>query len=297
MATDVLIGVIGGTGVDQALGLEGERQELIETPFGSPSSAITLAQWEGVRVAVLKRHGEGHILNPSRVPFRANIFALKALGVTHLVATGATGSLRDEFSPCDLVIPDQIIDRTRGRAATFYESAAVHVAMAEPFCPVVRQWLLGAAGALGGVRVHPRGTYVCMEGPAFSTRAESLMHRQWGGDLIGMTAMPEAKLAREAEIAYGMIALPTDFDCWRPRDPGARGDVLSEIIENLQKVTARGLELLKSALRDVSILLKTPSPAHQALRHAIWSEKSRIGPDEIERLAPLWGRYFRGSAS
>ncbi len=212
----IKVGIIGGSGMGDALGTkaEGQRHE-IDTPFGKPSDAIVEMNWEGLPVYFLSRHGAGHTLGPTQVPFRANIFALKTLGVTHLIASGAVGSLRDEFKPRDLVIADQIIDKTSKRAGTFFEKAAVHVELAEPFCPVLRQILMdqasgdparsGQAGngepSAPSFTVHQRGCYVCMEGPAFSTRAESLMHRLWGGDLIGMTAMPEAKLPREAEIA------------------------------------------------------------------------------------------------
>jgi 5'-methylthioadenosine phosphorylase len=287
------IGLIGGTGLGEALAGEGGECVGVETPFGPPSSAITAATWHGVDIAVLLRHGPGHVLNPSQVPYRANIFALKKLGVTHIVASGATGSLREEIAPRDLVITEQVLDRTSHRASTFYERAAVHVELAEPFCPVTRRWLLAAAQRLEGVRVHERGTYVCMEGPAFSTRAESRLHRAWGGDLIGMTLMPEAKLAREAEIAYAHVALATDYDCWRPHAPGTDSQaLLGEILANLKAATANSVRLIQAALADVSILEESPSPAHDALQLAIWSEKSKIDPAEVERLRVLWGRYF-----
>jgi len=290
---DIRIGIIGGSGLGDALGVQKGQEVKPATPFGLPSSPITLTQWAGQDIAILQRHGIGHVLPPSSVPYRANIYALKALGVTHVIASGATGSLRERIAPGDLAIVDQVIDKTCKRPNTFYDKAAVHVELAEPFCPVMRQWLLQAAKRLEGVTVHETGTYVCMEGPAFSTRAESHMHRAWGGDLIGMTAMPEAKLAREAELAYALIALPTDYDCWRPHDGGvAAQDLLSEIIGNLKKASAAGVQLIKAALSDVSILQQTPSPAHDALKLAIWSDKSKIDPAEIERLAVLWGRYF-----
>jgi len=287
------IGIIGGSGLGEALGAERGDIQNVETPFGSPSSPVVLTQWNGVDIAILQRHGPGHVLNPSAVPYRANIYALKTVGVTHIVASGATGSLRENIHPGDLVIADQIIDKTSKRVNTFYERAAVHCEFADPFCPVMRKWLLVAAGRLKNHTVHDGGTYVCMEGPAFSTKAESNMHRAWGGDLIGMTCMPEAKLAREAEIAYVLIALPTDYDCWRPHDSGvAQQDLLAEIIGNLQKASAAGVELIRHALADIAVLRDTPSPAHDALRLAIWSDKSRIDRMEIERLAVLWGRYF-----
>lgn len=292
-AAKVRIGIIGGSGLGEALGAEAGEIRAIDTPFGSPSSPIVLTVWNGIDIALLQRHGPGHVLAPGQVPYRANIFALKQLGVTHIVASGATGSLREHITPGHLVIPDQVIDKTHRRAATFYEHAAVHVEMAEPFCPVVRSWLLAAADGLDATTVHREGTYVCMEGPAFSTRAESQMHRAWGGDLIGMTCMPEARLAREAEMAYGHISLPTDFDCWRPRAEGtAAHDLLAEIIGNLKSATAASVALIKGALEDVALLTATPSPAHDALRLAIWSDKVKIPPEQVSRLSPLWGRYF-----
>ncbi len=293
----VKIGIIGGSGLGDALGAEKGETIEVDTPFGKPSSPITLADWGtsggGTQVAILQRHGPGHTLNPSAVPYRANIYALKSLGVTHILASGATGSLREEVAPGDLVIVDQLIDKTHKRANTFYECAAVHVEFSEPFCPVMRKWLLDAAKGLDGIKVHETGTYVVMEGPAFSTKAESNMHRQWGGDLIGMTAMPEAKLAREAEIAYAMIAMPTDYDCWRPHDPNVPAqNLLEEIIGNLQKATKANIALMKQALRDTSALQAEPSPAHSALALGIWSDNSKIDRVAVERLDLLWGKYF-----
>jgi 5'-methylthioadenosine phosphorylase len=287
------IGIIGGTGVEEALGVDVSSGEQPETPFGLPSSPIAQARWEGVDIAVLKRHGIGHVHAPSFVPYRANIYALKAMGVTHIVGTGATGSLREQIRPGDLVIIDQVIDKTYKRANTFYEKAAVHVELSEPFCPVMRDWLIDAAARISNVNVHTKGTYVVMEGPAFSTKAESHMHRAWGGDLIGMTCMPEARLAREAEIAYAMIALPTDYDCWRPHEPGqTQQQLLEEIIGNLKKASGAGLELIRTALTDVTALRAQPSPAHDALKLGIWSHKDQLDPQEVERLKVLWGRYF-----
>src|SRR4051794_17169081 len=226
--SDLRIGLIGGTGLGEALGAEhggGTRHENVQTPFGLPSDTILETEWAGVQTLILSRHGPGHLLNPSQVPHRANIYALKRLGCTHILASGAVGSLRDEFRPRDLVIPDQVIDKTFRRPGTFFERAAVHVEFAEPFCPVLRR-ILGQAGKAqpeGGPaaarhhEVHDGGCYVCMEGPAFSSRAESLMHRLWGGDLIGMTAMPEAKLAKEAELPYALVCLVTDYDSWKSK--------------------------------------------------------------------------------
>ncbi len=299
---EVVIGVIGGSGLGDALGGEGGSAQTLETPFGPPSGPVIRAEWGGTRVYLLQRHGPGHVLNPTAVPYRANIHAMKQLGVTHLLASGATGSLREHLRPGELVVVDQVIDKTHRRANTLYEHAAVHVEFSDPFCPVMRSWLLDAAARTvaeaphgAAVTVHDGGTYVCMEGPAFSTRAECAMHRQWGGDLIGMTAMPEAKLAREAEIAYAMVAMPTDYDCWRPREGGAEGmDLLQEIIGNLKKATAANLALMKAALADLSLLRATSSPAHEALALGIWSDKSRIPASEAERLKVLWGSRLAG---
>jgi 5'-methylthioadenosine phosphorylase len=288
------------------------RHELV-TPFGPPSDSIIETQWSGLPVLLLSRHGPGHLHNPTSVPYRANIFALKQLGCTHLIATGAVGSLREEFHPTHLVLPDQIIDRTVNRASTFFEKAAVHVEFAEPFCALLRRILVDAGKGEAGLTVHERGCYVAMEGPAFSTRAESLMHRLWGGDLIGMTAMPEAKLAREAEMAYAMVALVTDYDCWRAKPvkpgekPGAKDNeaekpdpavLLKEIIGNLQTASENAMRLIR---RAVEMIAANPaavavSPAHEALKLAIWSEKSRIAPEEVQRLAPLWIKYFEGAS-
>lgn len=295
--SDIKLGVIGGTGLGQLLVADGGKRHDVQTPFGSPSDAIFETESNGIGILKLSRHGPGHLIPPAQVPFRANIFALKQLGCTHIIATGACGSLRQEFKPRDLVLPDQIIDRTYRRPGTFFENAAVHVEFAEPFCPVLRRILIEAGGA---TPPHDRGCYVCMEGPAFSTRAESLMHRLWGGDLIGMTAMPEAKLAREAEIPYALIALVTDYDSWKPKpaDPPAQpadaGELLKEITANLQAVSTSAMQLIDRAVAriaaDPAPLLACP--ARTALQGAIWSEKSRIPRAEIQRLLPLWGKYF-----
>jgi 5'-methylthioadenosine phosphorylase len=347
---EIKVGLIGGSGLGQLLRERAQgATHQVETPFGLPSDAIVEMQWEGLTVYFLSRHGPGHTLNPSQVPYRANIYALKKLGVTHIIASGAVGSLREEFKPRDLVVPDQIIDKTNRRANTFYERAAVHVEFAEPFDPVLRQMLIeegsgfgvqgsgkregeapaeprssaennsGSAGASPSQQTpsgqpeprtlnpepsfttHGRGCYVCMEGPAFSTRAESLMHRLWGGDLIGMTCMPEAKLAREAEIAYALVALVTDYDCWRPHavkkdaaGPVDPTELLKEIIANLQAASDNAATLIGRALRRIAAdpQALAASPALSALKLAIWSDKARIPRDQVELLAPLWMKYF-----
>jgi 5'-methylthioadenosine phosphorylase len=355
---EIKVGLIGGSGLGQLLAERAQgAAHAVETPFGPPSDQIVEMQWEGLTVYFLSRHGPGHMLNPSQVPYRANIYAMKKLGVTHIIASGAVGSLREEFKPRDLVVPDQIIDKTHKRANTFYERAAVHVEFAEPFDAVLRRMLVeegsgfgvqgsgvregeapaepsssrasgpGSAGALPSqatspaqpeprtlnpepssepsFTTHSRGCYVCMEGPAFSTRAESLMHRLWGGDLIGMTCMPEAKLAREAEIAYALVALVTDYDCWRkpqapkeaerPVDPA---ELLKEIIANLQAASDNAASLIGRTLRRIAAdpQALAASPALGALKLAIWSDKARIPRDQVELLAPLWMKYFGESA-
>ncbi|HET9450169.1 MAG TPA: MTAP family purine nucleoside phosphorylase, partial [Aggregicoccus sp.] len=246
---------------------------------------------EGVKVALLARHGDGHVLNPSKVPYRANIFALKKLGVTHVLASGAVGSLREEIAPRDLVVPDQLIDRTHRRAGTFFEELSVHVELAHPFCPTLRRALL-EAGEGADTRVHAQGTYVCMEGPALSTRAESLLHRAWGADLVGMTAMPEAKLAREAELHYALVALPTDYDCWQPPLPGHSAEsIVAGVVKNLRAVTLSGLALIRRAL---PLVAQTPQGCgcDSALAMGIWSDRARTPPGVRRRLAPLLGKYL-----
>lgn len=289
-----MIGLIGGTGLGDALAREARGRDVeIDTPFGRPSAPIRMLEWHGQELAVLARHGPGHTLNPSKVPYRANIYALKSLGVTHVIASGAVGSLRAHIRPRDLVAVDQLIDRTHLRPGTFFDDGlAVHVEFAHPFCERLRQVLLTAAHAVG-TRVHDRGTYVCMEGPAFSTIAESNLHRAWGGDLIGMTAMPEAKLAREAEMCYALIALPTDYDCWRPHDPHTtRQALLAEIIGHLTDATAHAVALMRAAVEHLTSNPPTPCECHSALELAIWSDKPRIDKAKAKRLGPLLSKYI-----
>ena len=288
------IAIIGGTGLGDAFGAKagGEAVE-VDTPFGPPSSPVMLTEWQGVELAFLSRHGPGHLLNPSIVPYRANIFALKKLGVTHILASGATGSLREAIAPRHLVICDQVIDKTSKRDGTFFNSGIVaHIEFAEPFCPSLRSLLIDA-GTSVQTTVHATGTYVCMEGPAFSTVAESKVHQGWGGDLIGMTVLPEAKLAREAEICYALIALPTDYDCWRPHEPGKdKQALLTEIIGNLQAATDNAIALLQRALPTLAERLDEPCACQQALELGIWSDKSKVAPEVVDQLGPILGRYF-----
>ncbi len=287
-----MVGVIGGTGLGEALGgLSGGEVRRVSTPFGDPSGPITLGEVAGVPVALLARHGEGHRFNPSQVPYRANIHALKSLGVTHILASGAVGSLREEVAPRTLVIPDQIIDRTFRRAGTFYEDLAVHVELASPFCPTLRNLLVKAGTGLP-TRIHQGGTYVCMEGPQFSTRAESELHRAWGASLIGMTAMPEAKLAREAEICYALVALPTDYDCWKPHPASLdQAKLLEEILSNVKVATQNAVELVRRAIPLVA-QIDRPCACQSALALAVWTEKAKIPPATREKLKALLGKYL-----
>ena len=287
---DPLVGLIGGSGLGQALAQEltGKSIEM-DTPFGKPSGPIIMGEIDGQKIAFLSRHGPGHMYRPSSVPYRANIYALKKLGVTHIIASGATGSLQDEVKPRDLVICDQVIDKTFLRANTFFEDFVAHVEFADPFCESLRQTILGTAQA-AGVSVHPKGTYVCMEGPQFSTRAESRLHKSWGAQLIGMTVMPEAKLAREAEICYALVAMATDYDCWRPHEPGVdQQALLSEIIGNLNAATGNALKLIRAAVPRVA---HAPCPCQSALKLAIWSDRKKIPTAAIDKLEPLVAKYL-----
>jgi len=288
----VVVGVIGGTGLGESLGtLGGGETREVDTPFGRPSGPIALGEVGGVRVALLARHGDGHLHNPSTVPYRANVWALKSLGVTHILASGAVGSLREEIVPRTLVVPDQVIDRTFRRPGTFFEDLAVHVELAAPFCPTLRNVLVKAGTGLPA-RVHQGGTYVCMEGPQFSTRAESELHRSWGASLIGMTAMPEAKLAREAEICYALLALPTDYDCWKPHPATLdQAKLLEEILGNVKAATQNAVELIRRAIPQVAQIDK-PCACQSALALAIWSEKGKIPPLVRDRLGLLLGKYL-----
>lgn len=296
------IGIIGGTGIGERLlnrmDPRGITHHRPDTPFGWPSAEIiegTVKAADGseVEVLLLNRHGVGHKIPPHRLPYRANIFALKEIGATHLISTGATGSLQEHIKPGELVLCDQVIDRTTLRERTFFDDAAVHVELADPFCPVMRNWLLHSTDD-AAAKVHEQGTYVCIEGPSFSTRAESKMHRLMGGDLVGMTAMPEARLAREAELPMALLGLPTDYDSWRDRsEEGAEKSVLEEIMANLEQSCEAAFRLIESALCRANELDGVECPAQRALELAIWTDKSKIRGGEIDRLAPCWGHYFQ----
>jgi 5'-methylthioadenosine phosphorylase len=289
--TEGLIGIIGGTGLGDALAkrlVDAESHD-VDTPFGKPSAPICIGTIGRNKVAFLNRHGKGHKLSPSRIPFAANIFALKKLGVHTVIATGAVGSLRDQISPGDLVIVDQFIDKTFSRQNSFFEGlAAVHCEMTEPTCARLRQILLDVAGTID-IKTHPKATYVCMEGPQFSTRAESLMHRNWGGDLIGMTAMPEAKLAKEAQICYALIALPSDYDCWKPHEAGKnKQTLLKEIVANLKMATENCLKLVEEVLTSGRELICETCYCRKTLDLAVWTDQNQIDPPAKEKLKVLF---------
>ncbi len=289
------IGIIGGSGLGKALGTLGSGQEhQVNTPFGAPSGPIVTTEVDGVPVALLARHGPGHIHSPSMVPFRANLYALKSLGVTHVLASAACGSLREEIAPRDLVIVDQLIDKTFRRAGTFFEDVVVHAELANPFCPAVREKLLEAAPKTAGEgQVHRAGTLVVMEGPQFSTRAESELHRSWGAQLIGMTLMPEAKLAREAELCYAAVTLATDYDCWRPaHEDVSKLELLKEIISHLEAATARALSLIRAALPMIASEKLVPCGCQSALELGLWTDKAKIPETTRTRLQLLLGKYL-----
>ncbi|MGD8787524.1 MAG: S-methyl-5'-thioadenosine phosphorylase [Phycisphaerales bacterium] len=286
-----LVGIIGGTGLGDALAehiVDAEFHD-VDTPFGRPSTTIMVGQVEKKRVAFLSRHGKGHKFSPSEVPFAANIFALKKLGVRTIISSGAVGSLRNEIAPGDLVIVDQFIDKTFKRGNSFFGAfGAVHCEMAQPCCGRVRQILVDTAGGID-IKTHPRGTYICMEGPQFSTRAESLMHQSWGGDLIGMTAMPEAKLAREAQICYTLVALSSDYDCWKPHEADKnKQTLLKEIIRNLQMATSNCLKLIKAVLASDAELVCDDCHCRKSLELAVWTDQSQIEMSNEEKLKVLF---------
>ncbi len=289
--TEQLIGIIGGTGLGDALAERIVDAELhdVDTPFGKPSATILVGSFGKRKIAFLSRHGEGHKLPPSEVPFAANIFALKKLGVHTVISSGAVGSLVEQITPGDLVIVDQFIDKTFRRTSSFFGGyGAVHCEMADPACGRLQEMLIDTAKSID-VTTHSKGTYVCMEGPQFSTRAESLMHKAWGGDLIGMTAMPEAKLAREAQICYALIALASDYDCWKPHAGGKdKQTLLKEIIGNLQVATNNCLELIEAVLSSEHELAGEDCHCRKSLDLAVWTDQGRIKADDKEKLKVLF---------
>jgi 5'-methylthioadenosine phosphorylase len=286
-----LVGVIGGTGLgdDLATKLAEVEQREVQTPFGAPSGAVLVGTLGERRVAFINRHGPGHRFGPGDVPYAANIFALKQLGVHAVIASGAVGSLRDSIAPGDLVVVDQFIDKTFRRTGTFFSGyGAVHGEMADPTCDRLREALLRIAKP-AGIRVHSQGTYVCMEGPQFSTRAESKMHRAWGGDLIGMTAMPEARLAREAQMCYALVALVSDYDCWRPHDASkGKQTLIQEIVSNLRTATDNCLRLIEAVLAVEQPLVCEDCACRKSLEMAVWTDPKQIDAARREQLTPLF---------
>jgi 5'-methylthioadenosine phosphorylase len=284
------VAVIGGSGFYDMEGLTDLEEVHQSTPFGDPSDSIVLGTLEGARVAFLPRHGKGHRILPKDVPAQANIYALKSLGVEFIISVSAVGSLREEVRPLDLVVPDQIIDRTRARAATFFGDGLVgHVALADPFCPVLSEIVCESAREAGAT-VHRGGTLVVMEGPAFSTRAESRLYRSWGADVIGMTALPEAKLAREAEICYVTLASITDYDSWYK----AHAEVTAEmIISNLSRSVATCRRIVASAIRRLPESRHCPCAA--ALDDALVTPFHLVPERTKQVLAPIIGRFLAGA--
>lgn len=281
------IGIIGGSGLYQMDELTDVREIGVETPFGKPSDNFILGTLEGARVAFLARHGRGHRLIPSDLPFRANIYAMKLLGVERIISASAVGSLQERHAPMDIVIPDQFLDRTRGRVSTFFgEGVVAHISFAHPVCETLGGVLAGA-GESSGIRIHRGGTYLCMEGPAFSTLAESRLYRSWGMDVIGMTNLQEAKLAREAEICYSTMALVTDYDCWHPDHDAVTVEM---IIEYLNKNSANAQVIIRDAVRHLAV---TPRDCKcgGALRHAILTQPAAIPAETKKKLAAIIGKY------
>ena len=281
------IAVIGGTGLENIEGMTDIEEVDITTPFGKPSDAITTGRLEGVGIAFLPRHGRGHRILPTELPARANIYALKSLGVEHIIAINSVGSFKEEIEPGHLLIPDQLIDRTRQRVNTFFgEGIVAHIAFADPFCPVLTDAVFDAAVA-AGASVHPTGTYVVMEGPAFSTRAESRLHRSWGADVIGMTAFPEAKLAREAEICYAIIACVSDYDAWHlEREPVTIEVIIDTLLRNVD--TAK--KIIKLAVNRIPE--KRDCPCATALETAIITDPKLIPDEQKKRLDLIIGKYI-----
>jgi 5'-methylthioadenosine phosphorylase len=286
-----LVGLLGGTGLGDALAKQMTDTEThtVDTPFGRPSAPILVGRLGRREVAFLNRHGPGHRLNPSRVPYAANLFALKKLGVRTILASAAVGSLRKTIAPGHLVAVDQFIDKTFRRQGSFFDDyGAVHGEMADPVCHRVHDAVIKTS-RLAKLKTHAKGTYVCMEGPQFSTRAESLMHRTWGGDLIGMTALPEARLAREAQVCYALIALVSDYDCWQVHAEGmGKRTLLAEILGNLKRATDNALRLIEAVLASDAGLVDEACPCRHSLDLAVWTEADAIDPRQRKKLRVLF---------
>lgn len=283
------IGIIGGSGLYQMPELQNVREVTVDTPFGKPSDAFIVGELDGVEVAFLPRHGRGHKLLPTELPFRANIYAMKLLGVEYILSVSAVGSLQEQYAPTDMFIPDQFFDRTRARAkeSTFFGDGIVaHVTFAHPVCSELGDILQASCDAVG-VKTHRGGTYICMEGPAFSTKAESLVYRQWGMDVIGMTNLQEAKLAREAEIAYATLALVTDYDCWHDGHDSVTGEM---IIEYLNKNVRNAQLILKDAVKRVASK-ETPNQYRDAIKNAIFTAPDLWPEATFKKLEAIIGKY------
>lgn len=287
----VKIGIIGGSGLYKMEALKDVEEVQVETPFGAPSDALIVGTLDGTRVAFLARHGRNHTLMPSELPFRANIYAMKSLGVEYLISASAVGSLKAEAKPLDMVVPDQFIDRTRNRISTFFgEGLVAHIAFGDPVCPKLAGLLADAIESLelSEVTLHRGGTYVCMEGPAFSTKAESHLYRSWGATIIGMTNLPEAKLAREAEIAYATLAMVTDYDCWHPDHDSVTVEM---VIGNLMKNAVNAQRVIQETVRRLS-QDQPVSDAHSALKYAIITPLDKAPAATKEKLALLLNKYL-----
>jgi len=290
MTPQANIGIIGGSGLYQMDALTDIEEVRIETPFGDPSDALIVGTLEDTRVAFLARHGRHHTLMPSELPFRANIYAMKQLGVQYLISASAVGSLRESVKPLDMVVPDQFIDRTKNRVSTFFGDGVVaHVAFGDPVCHALAKVLADAVTTLNlsEVTLHRGGTYVCMEGPAFSTKAESNLYRSWSATVIGMTNLPEAKLAREAEMAYATLALVTDYDCWHPDHDSVTVEM---VIGNLQKNAQNAQAVMRAAVRSLA-QDPAPSAAHDALKYAVITPLDQAPAATLQKLALLLKKY------
>ncbi len=285
------IGVIGGSGLYQMEGMTDVEEVQVSTPFGPPSDAITIGRVEGVPIAFLPRHGRGHRLSPTEVPSRANIYALKSLGVEWVISVSAVGSMREDVAPLDLLIPDQLFDRTKSRVNSFFEGGlVVHCSFADPFCPTLSGILWEVAQELNEVKVHRGGTYLCIEGPLFSTKAESRIYRQWGVDVIGMTALPEARLAREAELCYATIACVTDYDVWHETSEPVSVEI---VVGNLMKNVANAQSIIRAvAKRLPADRALNGCECPHALASAIITDRARIPAEVREKYALLVGKYL-----
>jgi 5'-methylthioadenosine phosphorylase len=290
--TQADIGIIGGSGLYEMEGLQRVREVNVRTPFGAPSDALLLGTINGIRIAFLARHGRGHRISPSEINYRANIYALKAVGVSAVISVSAVGSMKEQIRPGEVVLPNQFVDLTKRRTSTFFDQGIVaHVAFSDPVCPRVSGALLKAAQEAGAT-VHPQGVYLCIEGPQFSTRGESMIYRQWRVDVIGMTNLPEAKLAREAELCYATMALVTDYDCWREHEAAV---TVEAILETLHKNVALAKRILRSALH----VAQEPRTCgcSQALKYAVLTPPKYIPATAKRRLALLLARQLKIGSS